>query len=183
MMNNNNLSDKIEKVLIVKKDISAREIAEILNADKSTINRILYKDDRFVSLGSTPPRWKVKAVIPVYKEKEEYKQLDKWEGIPGYLGYKVGVSGKFARQRRDILDRIMTRDLPKVHSKEYMDEWGEINSQVRLQRLAGHLTVQHNTRKSSTFKTARTEWKLDLEYLKEKYHDGSWGWPRLTNTD
>lgn len=156
----------------------AKALAQQFNVSKSLINSILYSEDCFFSIGDNPPLW----CVLVQKDeppKPEYIQPNDGEGLLSHLGYRVGVNGKLKPQRWRILDRIMTKELPKFSSAFYMHEWGEINSQERLIRLAGQIAVMYNTHDNKRYSEARRDWKTDHEYLKQKYWDGNSNWPDL----
>ena len=177
---NTHIKTQLLQTLVRRPKLSAKELSEELGLSKPLINSTLYKENCFRSEGNKPPRWSIIPISIPMTENKTYIQPENGEGIPGYLGYKVGANGKMPTQRRNILNRIMTRTLPDFISAEHMKEWGDIQSQSRLNRLAGHIAYFHNTHKSSSFKEARRDWKNDFTYLKEKYWDvESRGFQRL----
>lgn len=103
-------------------------------------------------------------------------------GLLKYVGYTVGVDGLPAAERRKILDRVFSRPLPNVHSKSYMQEWGEPNSALRLQKLANALSsfARLAKRKKPKRTAAISDWESDLRWLKKKYYDSRFYffWPR-----
>jgi Adenosine deaminase z-alpha domain len=170
------LKQKIKKFLQKHPRSPASVIARNIDVTKKHVNPILYKDsDDFVCEGNDLPLWSL--VTPeVKKPRENYIQGSAGEGLPGYLGYKAGVHGLSRYKRRELLDRIMTRPLPDFVSAEYMEAWGDINSQERVVRLADHLAYFRNTRYGKVFAQARQDWSDDLDYLKDNFWDGTWSW-------
>ena len=88
------------------------------------------------------------------------------------MGYAVGQKGAYRNRRQQVLDYVFNERLPKVQSHEYMAEWGEPRSELRLKKIANSLaTFAKNARRrrSSDMDLAIAEWEEDLRYLKETY--------------
>ena len=63
-------------------------------------------------------------------------------GLLKFLGYQVGQKGALKTERWSILDYVYNNDiLPRVHSVEYMDEWGKAKTGRRLKKMADSLAT------------------------------------------
>lgn len=103
-------------------------------------------------------------------------------GMLSKVGYRVGKNGKKPSVRRALLKNVYTQTLPKVHSPEYMAEWGSPRSAKRLHKLANVIAanVKNNKRKNNpSYQKAIRDWESDLGHLKTTYYDGvyDFGWP------
>lgn len=104
------------------------------------------------------------------------------QGVLGYVGYRVGISGIDAPRRQGLLDFVYANDLPPVNSREYMAEWGIPNSAARLRKMAESVAAfvrNFKRRDSRKFATAISEWEGDLAYLRATYYIGRYNflWP------
>ncbi len=107
------------------------------------------------------------------------------EGLLGFIGYRVGRSGVTAQKRRAILEDVYLREIPPVHSREYMLQWGKPRTATRLKKLANVLASHTRLAKwndPERLVTAISHWEADLEYLKRKFYAGvySFRWPKTT---
>lgn len=112
---------------------------------------------------------------PEFNSLEESVSSGEWGSVQESpllkMGYHVGIThGLPLDQRRTILERAFSGQLPFVESNDYMDEWGDPCTRRRLRRMAWHLAllVQTNSRPPSKAH-AVTDWKRDLKWLREKY--------------
>jgi len=167
------ITKDITDFLGIKSWIAAREIAEFLGNTKSKINSCLYAHEGtiFIRKGSSPPLWALKADESWQAKKPEYEELDLDIGILQKIGYKVGDNGLPAYQREEKLTRVMKRPLPKIHSKEYMAQWGEPMSSKRLYMLIRSLSAFQVSKPGKRYQQARKEWLNDIEFLKTNYKD------------
>ncbi len=95
-----------------------------------------------------------------------YKASSPEEGVLQAVGYKVGNDGLPARQRRALLEYILTRQLPPVGSPAYMAEWGAANTKERYRKL--HRVIRVLASRALTLgnmEKAACEWEEDLEFL------------------
>ncbi len=105
------------------------------------------------------------------------------QGILKFMGYQVGASnGESAATRRHILDAVFAGDLPPVNGRAYMEGWAGPGSAKRLQRLATEIArFARNARSkgSANMDVAISDWEEDLDYLRERYYVGKFGfgWP------
>jgi hypothetical protein len=104
-----------------------------------------------------------------------------------FLGYHVGISGIGTRDRRAVLEYAYAGELPRVRSVEYMNEWGEPETSVRLRKIAYTIyrAMENGVKRNgkSNMRSAVQDWKEDLKWLKAKFFDGrhcsSFKWPSL----
>lgn len=102
------------------------------------------------------------------------------QGLLGFMGYRVGVSGLGAPQRQGLLDFVYSSDLPLVNSREYMDQWGRPRSTERLKKIAVSIaTFARNSKRCATYRhaVAISEWEADLDYLRLTYYVGRYDFP------
>lgn len=103
------------------------------------------------------------------------------EGMLSYLGYHVGQNGVRVESRRQILDLAYSGRLPNVQDVKYTASWGMPNSGKRLQKMAESIAAFcRNHKRRDPFAPAVLEWEQDLDYLKQKYYIGKYGfvWPK-----
>ncbi|NVK30206.1 MAG: hypothetical protein HWE20_04340 [Gammaproteobacteria bacterium] len=162
------LETKIFKFLLSHPNSEAKQIAAEVGEVKALVNLALYSASErlFKKTEGTPPRWI--AMNPSQSDRLDYKDCQ-GRGLPGVMGYKTGATGDGSYKRRSILMHIMEKPLPRINSQQYMAEWGEIMSPVRLERLVNHLAVQHNTRPAGQFIDSHREWIADIDFLLERY--------------
>lgn len=107
------------------------------------------------------------------------------EGVLSALGYSVGKSSNLSVQaRRQILDAVFLKPLPKQLTVENLNEWVSPNSSGRLQKLAETIAaLVRNTKhkNNDAYNIAIHDWEHDLNYLHQKYYVGyfSFAWPRV----
>ena len=102
------------------------------------------------------------------------------QGMLGYLGYKVGVSGGSWAQRRLLLDYVFLNTLPRIDSEVYTAKWGKSNGATRLKKLAKSIATfirNAKRKKSKSYTVAIRNWEADLEYLKKTYYVGRYDFP------
>jgi len=107
------------------------------------------------------------------------------QGILGYLGYRVGVTGLLSTAREEVLDWVYMNSLPFVNSTSYMREWGQPATGTRLRKTAESIAAFcRNAKRSNSnrLSVAIDEWESDLEYLRTKYYVGrySFVWPHTS---
>ncbi|MCB1021792.1 MAG: hypothetical protein KDC27_17805 [Acidobacteria bacterium] len=108
--------------------------------------------------------------------------FDHAQGVLGYLGYRVGMSGIPQGQRSDLLDHVYGNTLPPVNSREYMEQWGEPSTAMRLRKMAESLAAfarNAKRRNPRAMAAAIQDWEDDLRYLKKSYYTGRYAflWP------
>lgn len=118
-----------------------------------------------------------------YKSKGNIPEVD-WPqvGMLKGVGYSVGANGLPTTERRELLSKIMSQQLPYVTSHAYRREWEEPNSTARLKKLANTIAnlVKNSKRSSNNTSVAISEWEEDLKWLKENYYRNGkyyWSWP------
>lgn len=108
------------------------------------------------------------------------------EGMLATLGYHVGrTHGLKSAARQRILAHIFENPLPPTFEQTYMDEWGEIGSAVRLQKMAESIAAfTRNTkrREDDRLDEAIRQWEQDLQFLYDKYYVDKFhfAWPVTT---
>lgn len=108
-----------------------------------------------------------------------------WEklGVFKFMGYTVGnTEGLRQRVRENILSEIFEGHIPPVFSNEYLDEWGEPSTALRLRKMAetiAALTRNARRRRDQKMDAAIKDWEKDLEFLYWKYYveKFNFGWP------
>ncbi|MBI5945579.1 MAG: hypothetical protein HY864_14555 [Chloroflexi bacterium] len=95
-------------------------------------------------------------------------------GLLSYVGYRVGQQGISKNTRLQILDCVFHKNLPRVDSPEYMEEWGDPKTAARLKKLAETLAALIRNAKrranSNNLSEAISDWEADLKYLYSKYY-------------
>jgi len=100
----------------------------------------------------------------------EYKASTPEQGLLSVVGYKVGNEGEKKPVRQQILDYILTSDLPPVASPAYMAEWGRKNTPDRYRKLHRVIRVLASSGKTlGNMDKAVIEWEEDLDYLEAKW--------------
>jgi hypothetical protein len=86
------------------------------------------------------------------------------------IGYSVAQRVSLSPSKRhELLDETYAKDkLPWCISNEYMKDWGEANSRMRLRRIAWHLRML--TKRSKRHIEAVARWESDLDWLKQTYY-------------
>ncbi|WP_424947234.1 F0F1 ATP synthase subunit delta [Candidatus Spongiihabitans sp.] len=107
-------------------------------------------------------------------------------GLFSYLNYRVGQNGKPDDEREQILNNMFCNKLPRINSDEYMEEFDQPKSAMRLKKMADFLAAQarnYSRNQYSDYSTAISHYKMDLDYLYDKYYveyfgfDASSGFP------
>jgi len=97
------------------------------------------------------------------------------------LGYRVGKSGLSSAQRQSILSQAFEEPLPNVGNYEYMQQWGEPGSPVRLHKIADLLasSCRNMKHRSNPSEEAIAVWEQDLAWLRRQYYHGrmTFAWP------
>jgi hypothetical protein len=83
-------------------------------------------------------------------------------------GYKVGESGLPARERQMLLCDFFEGN-SKVEN-DAIKAWDKANSAERLEKMAVHLARQIRNHRKLGNKKAVSDWKEDLQYLKDKHY-------------
>ena len=168
-MSNTHIIQCIKAYLIAHPGATAHQISIALGQNKQVVNQTLYQQrSMFQKLpDSGTPKW----VCTTQVKPLTYIQVAENIGMLQHLGYKTGDTGLPKYKRRAILDRVMTRPLPRIRSAEYMACWGNPMSSERLGMIRRSLAVFAKTRDPKVFVTAVNEWILDLAYVEEKYRD------------
>lgn len=105
------------------------------------------------------------------------------EGLLRYMGYRVGASGVSREKRQRILEHIFKDStLPRVESPEYMAQWGEAESESRLQKMAETIaSLTRNMKRKSTGRSEQAirDWEDDLAWSKSSFYVGRFRfrWP------
>jgi hypothetical protein len=110
---------------------------------------------------------------------------DDWveEGVLKYMGYTVGdTDGEPQGTRELILAEIFEGPIPPAFPTQYLDEWGEPSSVLRLKKIAetiAALTRNAKRRRGSKMHRAIRDWETDLDFLYHEYHVGKFhfAWP------
>jgi len=61
------------------------------------------------------------------------------QGVLGFMGYKVGLTGAPKGQRRALLDDAFLDVIPSINSRDYIAEWGKPKAATRLKKIASSL--------------------------------------------
>lgn len=87
-------------------------------------------------------------------------------GVLKAVGYQVGRSGVKEKERRELLDQIMSDTLPFVGSPAYMYEWGEPLTRNRYRKLHRVLAVfRSGAQNDERMEEAVRHWSDDLGYI------------------
>jgi hypothetical protein len=105
-------------------------------------------------------------------------------GLLRHMGYTVGQDDPGEARRRAILRRVFHGPIPSVNDPAYMSEWGRDASAKRLHKLAWSIAsfcVQRLRRNNGKEDNATHLWKHDLQWLKNEFYIGYFGfpWPTL----
>lgn len=100
-------------------------------------------------------------------------------GVLAQAGYRVGASrGEPMPARRRILARVFDGSLEGVSSN---DDWGAPGSAERLKKIAFTIAAltRNAKRRGPQMRQAVDDWEADLDYLRERYYVGRFGfrWP------
>ncbi|MDP6625239.1 MAG: hypothetical protein QGG87_02140 [Nitrospinota bacterium] len=121
-----------------------------------------------------------------------YKPAFPKKGMLATFGYHVGeTEGVKKKYRQEILNQIMTLDLPIVQSPAYTAEWHEKNSCSRLKKISNSLSAfiydaQHGYKANLNFDMAVMDWSDDLDFMKENFYNKmncKYKWPEIEIKD
>lgn len=104
----------------------------------------------------------------------EYKPELPEMGWLGYLGYKVGNSSEAPEKRREILMSAFKLPAPDYHSYIYAYEWGDPETEKRLQKLVFSLDKflhKQHFMAGATSEKAILDWSDDLIFIKRNLYD------------
>jgi hypothetical protein len=129
-------------------------------------------------------KWPGTEPLPSFGSEEE-TSFGPDESPISRLGYKTGQNGVSASKRRSILRTVYELDLssfPSGFSKDYLNEWGDARSGVRLERIAIQLAAPCRSfrKKKGDYSLAISQREDDLAWLKEEYFnplDYGFSWP------
>ena len=105
------------------------------------------------------------------------------EGVLQYMGYRVGnTDGEPPRVRERILSEIFNGPIPPAFPPNYLEEWGEPTTVIRLRKLAetiAALSRNAKRRRDARMRAAVRDWEVDLEFLYHEYYVGKFyfAWP------
>lgn len=107
------------------------------------------------------------------------------EGVLKYLGYKVGSDGEVQGMRERILAEVFGGPIPPVFPKQYLDEWGNPASVLRLRKMAETIAAMARNgkrRRDALMDAAVRDWEVDLEFLYYEYYVGKFHfeWPKAS---
>ena len=91
-------------------------------------------------------------------------------GVLDVLGYNVGFAkGRCEKERRQLLAYVLTGELPFVHSRAYMADWGRPASAERVTKLRNCLCAfKDNIKSPKNCQKAMGEWQAVIAYLDSK---------------
>ena len=101
------------------------------------------------------------------KNREGAEYSSPRNGLLSTMGYKVGMEGYKEKVRRRILQDVISGPLPLVGNPEYMEEWGEDDSNKRLKKLKNCLKGFSSGKLHESHHQAIKDWQEDLEWLNE----------------
>ena len=92
------------------------------------------------------------------------------------VGFVVGGKDEMKPRRQAILARLfrLARH-PQIVSRDFIAEWGNPNSAVRLKKMAHSIAAfcrQAKQRPRSIMRRTIENYEADLAWLKNKYYDG-----------
>lgn len=103
------------------------------------------------------------------------------------MGYKAGINGLNATERRSILKKAFQGVIPNVEPVDdvdtdaYMKQWGKPNTARRLWRIAKHLAALcYVARRNHMYEAAKSDWKSDLKWIHDNFYNGGdfgFDWP------
>ena len=97
------------------------------------------------------------------------------------LGYSVGTNGLGVTERKELLERFFTGQLPSIVNELFGDAWGNPGSEERLKKMAD--TISSNCKNfkrndASRYRVAIEDWESDLSWLRKNfYKKGRFPWP------
>lgn len=99
------------------------------------------------------------------------------------LGYAAGRTENLsASERQKILTEAYLGPLKRVHSDEYMRDWGQPRTRRRLWRIANHLAWQLRSKRNiDSMELAVDHWVSDLQELEKKFFKPwmRFAWPEV----
>lgn len=105
------------------------------------------------------------------------------DGLLTFLGYHVGrTNGLEPSLRRSILVQIFQSSLPPFHSPDYMAQWAQPRSAMRLKKLADSIASfarNCKRRHNPLLDEAVSDWENDLGFLFDEFYVGyfHFAWP------
>lgn len=105
------------------------------------------------------------------------------DGVLSYMGYRVGNSDGVATNIRErILALVFGGTLPPVFEPQYLKEWGEPGTALRLRKMAETLAALSRNAKrkrSSQMSAAVKSWEADLSFLYQIFYIDrfNFAWP------
>ncbi len=103
-------------------------------------------------------------------QKGGYKADTPDQGVLKTVGYKVGNEGVSKEIRENLLDYILTSQLPPIGSPAYIAEWGKDGSAQRYRKLHRVIRVLASSAKTlGNMSKAEKEWEEDLIYIEKKW--------------
>jgi hypothetical protein len=97
-------------------------------------------------------------------------------------GYQVGRKGLGQAERERLLSDFFRKQLPSIVEMVHGDEYGELGSEERLQKMANVIAslTRNAKRKEADYSVAIEQWESDLENLRRNYYvAGSFPWPEV----
>jgi hypothetical protein len=88
------------------------------------------------------------------------------------MGYAVGKThGVPEHERRRLLVKAFSGNIPWVESDEYMKDWGKPRTRRRLWRMSNHVGwLARSWRRLPSHRVAVNDWTSDLDFLKREYY-------------
>jgi len=91
-------------------------------------------------------------------------------GLLKTVGYRVGKSGEKQQRRWEILDMVMSQELPFVGSPAYMYEWGDPLSCKRYRKLHRVLaSFRSGGKHFSNMEVAVEHWEQDIVHIERNW--------------
>lgn len=92
-------------------------------------------------------------------------------GMMSSIGYHVGhEKGRPKHIRRELLDLVISEELPPVGSEKYCKEWGDPMTVKRYKKLHDFLYYMSKKFKNSkNHNKAVSEWIEDIEYIEKQW--------------
>jgi hypothetical protein len=189
------MDTRLPTLELLERSIDERKnLEQCLQSLRSISKRVEELTDRILALYSFPDLpdepvskqsfiWPKTAILPSAKALSG-NYFDYEKGVLSFLGYRVGYSGISLKNRRAVLSYAYHERLPSVVSTEYMAEWSEPETAVRLKKIADSLAAfARNGRRNEKqdMSEAVNHWVTDLAWLKTEYYDGHYdskfAWP------
>jgi len=91
-------------------------------------------------------------------------------GVLGFVGYRTGKNGEWLKVRREILNCMFFNKIPKVHSIEYMNLWGEPKSKKRYEQIKHSI---YDAKRDNTLDSNKDR-DDDLKYIELQVKKNNW---------